>query len=65
MCAGVDIGAQIRQLRKGIDVAVGTPGRFIDLINRGNMDLCMVRHSLRSITQANMDDRRMVWYYVK
>ena len=44
----MDIGAQIRQLRKGIDVAVGTPGRFIDLINRGNMDLCMVGHPLRS-----------------
>ena len=41
--AGVDIGQQIRQLRAGVDVAVGTPGRFIDLINRGNLDLSMVR----------------------
>lgn len=40
--AGVDIGQQIRQLRGGVDVAVGTPGRFIDLINRGNLDLSMV-----------------------
>ena len=39
---GVDIGQQIRQLRSGVDVAVGTPGRFIDLINRGNLDLGMV-----------------------
>ena len=38
----MDIGTQIRKLRGGIDVAVGTPGRFIDLINRGNLDLGMV-----------------------
>jgi hypothetical protein len=42
LLAGVDIGTQIRKLRGGIDVAVGTPGRFIDLINRGNLDLGMV-----------------------
>ena len=40
---GVDIGQQIRQLRAGVDVAVGTPGRFIDLINRGNLNLGLVR----------------------
>jgi len=39
---GVDIGQQIRQLRSGVDVAVGTPGRFIDLINRGNLNLALV-----------------------
>ena len=43
---GVDIGQQIRQLRSGVDVAVGTPGRFIDLINRGNLDLRMVSVAL-------------------
>ncbi len=41
---GVDIGQQIRQLRAGVDVAVGTPGRFIDLINRGNLNLGLVRN---------------------
>jgi hypothetical protein len=38
----VDIGAQIRQLRSGVDVAVGTPGRVIDLIQRGCLDLSQV-----------------------
>jgi ATP-dependent RNA helicase DDX21 len=36
---GVDIGAQIRQLKQGVDVVVGTPGRVIDLINRRVLDL--------------------------
>jgi hypothetical protein len=40
--AGVDIGQQIRQLRSGVDVAVGTPGRVIDLINRNCLDLSLV-----------------------
>ena len=42
-CAGADIGTQIRQLRRGVDVAVGTPGRVMDLMNRGALDLGMVR----------------------
>ena len=42
-CAGADIGAQIRQLRRGVDVAVGTPGRVMDLMNRGALDLGMVK----------------------
>ncbi|CAL8467793.1 g7341 [Coccomyxa elongata] len=41
--AGVDIGGQIRQLRSGVDVAVGTPGRVIDLINRNCHDLSLTR----------------------
>lgn len=43
--AGVDIGQQIRQLRSGVDVAVGTPGRVIDLINRNCLDLSLVSTS--------------------
>ena len=45
--AGADIGPQIRQLRRGMDVAVGTPGRVMDLMNRGVLDLGMVRHEGR------------------
>lgn len=43
--AGVDIGQQIRQLRSGVDVAVGTPGRVIDLINRNCLNLSLVTTS--------------------
>ncbi len=34
---------QIEQLRKGVDVVVGTPGRMIDLLNQGHLDLRFVR----------------------
>jgi len=36
---GVSYEPQSRSLRFGIDVLVGTPGRIIDHINRGNLDL--------------------------
>jgi ATP-dependent RNA helicase DeaD len=32
---GAPIGDQLRQLGRGVDVVVGTPGRVIDMINRG------------------------------
>lgn len=34
---------QIRQLRRGVDVVVGTPGRLLDLIERKVLDLSAVR----------------------
>lgn len=30
---GVDIGRQIKQLKKGVEIVVGTPGRIIDLLS--------------------------------
>jgi len=33
---------QIRKLRRGVDVVVGTPGRLIDLANRGVLDLSRI-----------------------
>ncbi|CAI5535584.1 unnamed protein product [Closterium sp. Naga37s-1] len=36
---GVSIDAQMRQLKRGVDVVVGTPGRLIDLIERGTLSL--------------------------
>ena len=32
---GTDIGAQIRMLKHGVQIIVATPGRLIDLMNRG------------------------------
>src|SRR5512138_2692284 len=34
---GSDIDKQIRKLRKGVDFVVATPGRMIDLIERGEV----------------------------
>lgn len=36
---GVSQGKQVRSLREGIDVLVATPGRLLDLINQGHIDL--------------------------
>ena len=36
---GAPIGPQSSILRRGIDVVVGTPGRVIDLLNRGDLRL--------------------------
>ncbi|MFK8112466.1 MAG: DEAD/DEAH box helicase, partial [Rubripirellula sp.] len=36
---GQDYEPQLRQLRRGVQVVVGTPGRVIDHINRGTLDV--------------------------
>ena len=39
---GQSIGLQLRGLRRGADVVVATPGRALDFINRGALDLSSV-----------------------
>ena len=39
---GTDIGSQIRTLRHGVQIIVATPGRLLDLINRGVAQLSTV-----------------------
>jgi len=39
---GAPIGRQIDQLRRGLDIAVATPGRLIDLLERGACTLSQV-----------------------
>ncbi len=40
---GAPYQPQIRELRRGVDIVVGTPGRLIDLLDRGILDLSQVR----------------------
>ena len=40
---GQDYEHQFRALRRGVDVVVGTPGRVIDHIKRGTLDLSELR----------------------
>lgn len=40
---GTPISSQMRQLDYGVDIAVGTPGRIIDLLNRGALNLSEVQ----------------------
>ena len=41
---GQNITIQIKPLRKGVDIVVGTPGRILDLIDRRIMDLSQLSH---------------------
>jgi len=40
---GQPYGQQIGRLRQGVDIVVGTPGRLLDLIEKGELDLSCVR----------------------
>jgi len=40
---GMSIGPQIRALRSGVDILVATPGRLIDHLERGTVDLSAVQ----------------------
>ena len=39
---GVSMDPQVSALRKGVDIVVGTPGRLIDLIERGELSVAHV-----------------------
>ncbi|MEZ4696435.1 MAG: DEAD/DEAH box helicase [Rhodothermales bacterium] len=39
---GVAIPPQLQKLRRGVDIVVATPGRLLDLMNRGDVDLSQV-----------------------
>lgn len=49
---GQSIERQIRWLEKGVHIVVGTPGRIIDLLNRGNLRL----HCLRYVVLDEADE---------
>jgi ATP-dependent RNA helicase DeaD len=40
---GASMGGQIRALRRGVDVVIATPGRALDHIRRGALDLAALR----------------------
>lgn len=40
---GVSQAKQVERLRKGVDIIIATPGRLLDLLNQGLVDLSLVR----------------------
>jgi ATP-dependent RNA helicase DeaD len=40
---GAPYGAQLSSLRRGVDVVVGTPGRIMDHLKRGSLDLSEIK----------------------
>ncbi|KAJ5673812.1 ATP-dependent RNA helicase ded1 [Penicillium macrosclerotiorum] len=41
---GADIGSQLRQIERGCDLLVATPGRLVDLIERGRISLMNIKY---------------------
>ena len=41
---GADIGSQLRQIERGCDLLVATPGRLVDLIERGRISLMCIKY---------------------
>ena len=40
---GQQIGQQLRELEKGVDVIVATPGRLVDMLERNRVSLSMIQ----------------------
>ena len=40
---GADIGSQLRSLKRGVQVVVGTPGRMLDHLRRRSLDLSQIK----------------------
>ena len=41
---GASVGKQLNNLSKGTDIPVATPGRLIDFLERGSLDLSTIHH---------------------
>ena len=62
---GVGYEKQIANLKKGIDIVIGTPGRVIDLNEGGNLDLsnshfCVIDEADRMFDMGFYDDLRKI-----
>jgi len=62
---GTSIEVQFDQLRKGVDIVVGTPGRVIDHIRRGTLDLRSIKFLVldeadRMLDMGFIDDIRYI-----
>jgi ATP-dependent RNA helicase DeaD len=62
---GQPIGKQLVQLRKGVHVVVGTPGRVIDHIKRGTLNLKSIRFTVldeadRMLDMGFIDDMKFI-----
>src|SRR5918996_2213797 len=66
---GQSIGIQHDQLRKGVHILVATPGRLIDHIKQGSIDLENVRFVIldeadRMLDMGFIDDIKFILFYV-
>ena len=75
---GVSFGGQIRQLRQGVDILIATPGRLLDHVGQGTIDLSAVEilvldecdrmldmgfiHDIRKIMDRLPDERQTLMF---
>ena len=75
---GVNQNRQVQAMRAGVDVLIATPGRLLDLINQGHIDLSAVEtlvldeadrmldmgfiHDIRKVVRMIRDDRQTLLF---
>ena len=75
---GADMGKQLRELKKGASIVVGTPGRIMDHMKRKTLDLCHLkflvldeademfdmgfRDDMKTIIEKTNDDRQTLFF---
>ena len=52
---GADVGEQIRELNRGCHLLVATPGRLVDMMERGRIAMDNVRLESLSVLRSNID----------
>lgn len=75
---GADMGKQLRELKRGASIVVGTPGRVMDHMKRKTLDLCHLkflvldeademfdmgfRDDMKTIIEKTNDDRQTLFF---
>ena len=75
---GADMGKQLRELKRGTSIVVGTPGRIMDHMKRKTLDLCHLkflvldeademfdmgfRDDMKTIIEKTNDDRQTLFF---
>lgn len=75
---GADMGKQLRELKRGASIVVGTPGRVMDHMKRKTLDLCHLkflvldeademfdmgfRYDMKTIIEKTNDDRQTLFF---
>jgi len=57
---GADIRSQLRELERGCDILIATPGRLVDLIERGRIMLTSIRFLV--LDEAGTSREYTYWY---
>lgn len=52
---GADIGSQLRSIERGCDLLVATPGRLVDLIERGRISLASIKYLILDEADRMLD----------